>query len=154
MVVPTTTREWVSQVLKELGCVDIEALVEMHAREFNKLVKTARSTVKKALGGLSRRHLVVIVHGKTACLSERAPVELIHVKTNTVIESLSRRITNTLYTLLHEFTADVIRALAERNMEFKRTLLDILLDAKLALLRGETEEAYRRLSEAILLLTT
>jgi hypothetical protein len=133
--------------------MDIKVLVEMYAREFNKPVKTARSTVRSALYNLSRRNMVII-HRGAVCLPEKIPAELSHIKTITVIENLSRRITNTLYTLLHEFTADVIRALAERNAEFKRALLDMLLDAKLALLRGETEEAYRRLSEAVLLLTT
>jgi DNA-directed RNA polymerase subunit F len=142
-----TVKEWIMEKLKQRVCEDVKTLIEMYAREFNKTTPTATRTIRTKLSALARKKKVVVYKG-VACLpeeTEKIPAIAIQLRVARRVENLVKSITETCDEILTETLKHIIK----QHKEYKKHILDLATDARLALLENNTKLAEEKLRELI-----
>jgi DNA-directed RNA polymerase subunit F len=133
--------------LKRRVCEDIKTLIEMYAREFGKSIPTAARTVRTKLSELARKKRVVVYRG-VACLpeiAEKIPAIAIQLRIVRKVENLVKGVTE----VCEEILIENLRRVLEQHGEYKKHILDLATEARLALLEGNTKFAEEKLKELV-----
>jgi delta 1-pyrroline-5-carboxylate dehydrogenase len=133
--------------LKRRVCEDIKTLIEMYAREFGKSIPTAARTVRTKLSELARKKRVVVYRG-VACLpeaAEKTPAVAIQLRVARRVENLIKSVTEAC----EEILVEALNRVVKQHEEYKKHILDLATDARLALLEGNAELAEKKLRELI-----
>jgi hypothetical protein len=147
-----TVKVWIMEKLKQRICEDVRTLIEMYAREFNKAISTAKKTVRTKLSELASEKKVVVYKG-VACLSEAAekiPAVVIQLRVTRRVENLIKSITE----VCDEVLIETLKRVVDQHKEYKKRILDLATEARLALLEGNTKLAEEKLRELIEYLST
>lgn len=144
-----TVKEWITEKLKLRICEDVRTLIEMYAKEFNKTISTAKKTVRTKLSELASEKKVVVYKG-VACLPEKAPAAAIQLRIARRVENLIKSITE----VCDEILTETLKHVIEQHEEYKKHILDLATEARLALLENNTKLAEEKLRELIEYLST
>ena len=139
-----TVKEWIMEKLRQRVCEDVRTLIEMYAREFGKTTATARRTVRTKLSALAKEKKVVVYRG-VACLPERAPAAAIQLRIARRVENLIKSITE----VCDEVLTETLKHVIEQHEEYKKHILDLATEARLALLENNAKLAEEKLRELI-----
>jgi len=140
-------KDWIMEELKRRVCEDIKTLIEMYAREFGKSIPTATRTVRTKLSELARKKRVVVYRG-VACLpeaSEKIPAITIQLRVARRVENLIKSITE----VCDEVLTETLKRVIEQHKEYKKQILDLATEARLALLENNAKLAEEKLRELI-----
>ena len=147
-----TVKEWVMEKLRQRVCEDVKTLIEMYAREFGKTIPTATRTVRTKLSALVREKKVVVYRG-VACLPEKVekiPAIAIQLRVTRKVENLIKSITE----VCDEVLTETLKHIIEQHKEYKKHILNLATDARLALLENNAKFAEEKLKELIEYLST
>jgi hypothetical protein len=137
------------KMLQQRVCEDIKTLIEMYAREFGKTIPTATRTVRTKLSALVRKKKVVVYRG-VACLPEKTPTTAIQLRITRRVESLIKSMTE----VCDEVLTETLKHIIEQHKEYKKHILNLATDARLALLENNAKLAEEKLKELIEYLST
>ena len=133
--------------LQQRVCEDIKTLIEMYAREFGKTIPTATRTVRTKLSALAREKKVVVYRG-VACLPEKVekiPAIAIQLRVARKVENLIKSITE----VCDEVLTETLKHVIEQHKEYKKHILDLATEARLALLDNNAKLAEEKIRELI-----
>jgi hypothetical protein len=130
--------------LKQRVCEDVKTLIEIYAREFGKTIPTATRTVRTKLSALVRKRKVVVYRG-VACLPEKAPATAIQLRITRRVESLIKSLTE----VCDEVLTETLKHIIKQHKEYKKHILNLATDARLALLEDNAKLAEEKLRELI-----
>ena len=142
-----TVKEWIMEKLRQRVCEDVRTLIGMYAREFGKTIPTATRTVRTKLSTLAREKKVVVYRG-VACLPEKAekiPAIAIQLRVTRKVENLIKSITE----VCDEVLTETLKHVVEQHREYKKHILDLATEARLALLDNNAKLAEERLRELV-----
>ena len=137
------------KMLQQRVCEDIKTLIEMYAREFGKTIPTATRTIRTKLSALVRKKKVVVYRG-VACLPEKTPTTAIQLRITRRVESLIKSMTE----VCDEVLTETLKHIIEQHKEYKKHILNLATDARLALLENNAKLAEEKLKELIEYLST
>jgi hypothetical protein len=135
--------------LKQRVCEDVRTLIETYAREFGKTIPTATRTVRTKLSALVRERKIIVYRG-VACLPEKAPATAIQLRITRRVESLIKSMTE----VCDEVLTETLKHVIEQHEEYKKHILNLATDARLALLENNAKLAEEKLKELIEYLST
>jgi DNA-directed RNA polymerase subunit F len=133
--------------LRQRVCEDVKTLIEMYAGEFGKTIPTATRTVRTKLSALAREKKVVVYRG-VACLPEAAekiPAVAVQLRVTRRVENLIKSITE----VCDEVLTETLKHVVEQHREYKKRILDLATEARLALLENNAKFAEEKLRELI-----
>jgi hypothetical protein len=130
--------------LKQRVCEDVRTLIETYAREFGKTIPTATRTVRTKLSALVRERKIIVYRG-VACLPEKAPATAIQLRITRRVESLIKSMTE----VCDEVLTETLKHIIEQHKEYKKHILNLATDARLALLEDNAKLAEEKLRELI-----
>jgi DNA-directed RNA polymerase subunit F len=142
-----TVKEWILEKLRQRVCEDVRTLIGMYAREFGKTIPTATRTVRTKLSELARKKRVVVYRG-VACLPEKVekiPAIAIQLRVVRKVENLIKSITE----VCDEVLTETLKHVVEQHKEYKKHILDLATEARLALLDNNAKFAEEKLRELI-----
>jgi hypothetical protein len=130
--------------LKQRVCEDVKTLIEIYAREFGKTIPTATRTVRTKLSALVRERKIIVYRG-VACLPEKTPTTAIQLRITRRVESLIKSMTE----VCDEVLTETLKHIIEQHKEYKKHILNLATDARLALLEDNAKLAEEKLRELI-----
>jgi len=139
-----TVKMWIMEKLKQRICEDVRTLIEMYAREFNKAISTAKKTVRTKLSELASEKKVVVYKG-VACLPETTPATAIQLRITRRVENLIKYMTE----VCDEVLTETLKHVIEQHKEYKKRVLDLATEARLALLENNAKLVEEKLRELI-----
>ena len=135
------------KMMQQRVCEDIKTLIEMYAREFSKTIPTATRTIRTKLSARAREKRVVVYRG-VACLPEKVekiPAIAIQLRVTRKVENLIKSITE----VCDEVLTETLKHVVEQHREYKKQILDLATEARLALLENNAKLAEEKLRELI-----
>jgi hypothetical protein len=130
--------------LKQRVCEDVKTLIEIYAREFGKTIPTATRTIRTKLSALVRERKIVVYRG-VACLPEKTPATAIQLRITRRVENLIKYMTE----VCDEVLTETLKHIIEQHKEYKKHILNLAMDLRLALLENNTKLAEEKLRELI-----